>query len=209
MATKTQMNKPENRTGVLQERIRTLAQQRQRASDAITEAENESSSIKERQDAIAVAVVAQESAAVEEMATLEEALLIETRRASVARTASKQLDAQTEQAKQALAEEERREHLDRAADLARERYALETRAEEDVGRLLATLSELEQLDRRHCQEVRLGGAEPPKEPLAWTIEPWLLTRLAGWVRENPSHGGFQAKDLAELDALAARPEDAA
>jgi uncharacterized membrane protein YccC len=202
MATKTKMNKPENRTGVLEERIRTLTQQRQRASDAITEAENESSSIKERQDAIAVAVVAQESAAVEEMATLEEALLIETRRASVARTASKQLDAQTEQAKQALAEEERREHLDRAADLARERYALETRAEEDVGRLLATLSELEQLDRRHCQEMRLGGVEPPTEPLGWMIQEWLLTRLAGWVSENPRHQGFAAKALAELDALA-------
>jgi uncharacterized membrane protein YccC len=207
MATKTKTKRPENRTGVLEERIRTLEQQRQRASDAITEAEESSSEMKERQDAIAVAVVAQESAAVEEMATLEEALLIETRRAAVARTASKQLGAQIEQAKEDLAEEKRREHLDRAADLARERYALEARAEEDISRLLTTLSELEQLDRRHCQEVRLGGVEPPKEPLAWTLEPWLLTRLGGWVRENPSHQGFVAKDLAELDALAKPPKD--
>ena len=155
MTTKTK--KPENRTGVLEERIRTLEQQRQRASDAITEAEDASSSIKERQDAIAVAVVAQESAAVEEMATLEEALLLETRRAAVGRTAERQLDAQIAQAKQDLAEEKRREHLERAADLARERYEIEGRAEEDISRLLATLSELEQLDRRHCQEMRLPG----------------------------------------------------
>jgi hypothetical protein len=104
-----------------------------------------------------------------------------------------------------LAEEKRREHLERAADLARKRYALETRAEEEIAGLLATLSELEQLDRRHRQEMRLGGTEPPNEPLAWTLEPWLLTRLGGWVRENPSHQGFVAKDLAELDGLAAAP----
>jgi hypothetical protein len=95
-------------------------------------------------------------------------------------------------------------------ELARERYALEARAEEDIGRLLATLSELEQLDRRHCQELRLGGGEPPNEPLSWTLEPWLLTRLSGWVRENPSHQGFVAQTLPELDGLAseATPVDA-
>jgi hypothetical protein len=210
MPTKTKTKKPENRTGVLEERIRTLEQQRQRAKDAITEAEDSSSSIKERQDAIAVAVVAQESAAVEEMAGLEEALLVETRRAAVGRTAEKQLDAQIAQAKEDLAAEERREHLERAAQLAHERYEIEARAEEDISRLLATLSELSQLDRRHCQQLRLGGTEPPREPLAWTLEPWLLTRLGGWVRENPSHQEFVAKDLAELDGLAseATPEDA-
>lgn len=208
MTTKTK--KPENRTGVLEERLRSLERQRLRASEQIREAEDESSEIKERQNAISVAVVAEESAAVKEMTTLEEALLIETRRAAVARTASKQLRAEIVQAKVALAEENRREHLDRAADFARERYTLEARAEEDVSRLLATLSELEQLDRRHCQEMRLGGVEPPNELLSWTLEPWLLTRLGGWVRENPSHQGFVAKDLGELDGLAseATPVDA-
>jgi hypothetical protein len=33
-------------------------------------------------------------------------------------------------------------------------------------------------------------------------EAWLLTRLAGWVSENPRHQGFAAKPLPELDALA-------
>jgi hypothetical protein len=33
-------------------------------------------------------------------------------------------------------------------------------------------------------------------------EEWLLTRLAGWVSENPRHQGFAAKALPELDALA-------
>jgi chromosome segregation ATPase len=210
MTTKTKTKKPENRTGVLEERIRTLEQQRQRASDAITEAEDDSSEIKERQDAIAVAVVAQERAAVEEMAGLEEALLLETRRAAVGRTAEKQLDAQIAQAKEALAAEERREHLERAADLARERHSLEERCEQEVATLLATLSELEQLDRRHCQELRAGGLQTPTEPLGWMVEEWLLTRLTAWVSENPRHQGFAAKDLPELDGLAseATPEDA-
>ena len=41
-------------------------------------------------------------------------------------------------------------------------------------------------------------------------EEWLLTRLAGWVSENPRHQGFAAKTLPELDALAseATPDDA-
>jgi hypothetical protein len=41
-------------------------------------------------------------------------------------------------------------------------------------------------------------------------EAWLLTRLAGWVSENPRHQGFAAKNLPELDGLAseATPVDA-
>ena len=53
--------------------------------------------------------------------------------------------------------------------------------------------------------MRLGGVEPPNEPLSWTLEPWLLTRLGGWVLANPSHQGFVAVSLAELDGLAAKP----
>ncbi len=41
----------------------------------------------------------------------------------------------------------------------------------------------------------------------WTVEAWLLTRLAGWVSENPRHQGFAARTLPELDALA-EPSDA-
>jgi hypothetical protein len=44
-----------------------------------------------------------------------------------------------------------------------------------------------------------------REHRAWTVEPWLLTRLGGWVRENPSHQVFVAKDLADLDGLAQAP----
>jgi hypothetical protein len=188
--------------GEVEERLSELERQRQQAADAIALAGQRTEEIAARQQQIAVAVVSEEEEAVTENEQLEEALLLENRRRATARSAAQQLDAQLEQAREALAEEKRREHLHRAADLARERYALEARAEEDIGRLLATLSELEQLDRRHCQEMRLGGVEPPTEPLGWMLQEWLLTRLAGWVSENPRHQGFAAKTLPELDALA-------
>jgi uncharacterized membrane protein YccC len=208
MPTKTK--KPENRTGELEEHLSDLEQKRRLAGDAVTGATRRIEEIAARQQEIAVAVVSEAPEAVAENEQLEETLLLENRRRATARSAAQQLDAQLEQAKEALAEEKRREHLERAADLARKRYALESRAEEDISRLLATLSELEQLDRRHCHEMRLGGVEPPTEPLGWMVEEWLLTRLAAWVSENPRHQGFAAKDLPELDGLAseATPEDA-
>jgi uncharacterized membrane protein YccC len=208
MPTKTK--KPENRTGELEEYLSDLEQKRRLAGDAVTGATRRIAEIAARQQEIAVAVVSGDEGALVENEQLEETLLLENRRRATARSAAQQLDAQLEQAKEALAEEKRREHLERAADLARKRYALESRAEEDISRLLATLSELEQLDRRHCHEMRLGGVEPPTEPLGWMVEEWLLTRLAAWVSENPRHQGFAAKDLPELDGLAseATPEDA-
>ena len=207
MPTKT---KPEERVGELEDRLSELEQQRRQAADAITLAEQRTEEIAARQREIAVAVVSEDEEAVTENEQLEEALLIERRRAATASSAAEQLDARIEQVKEALAEEKRRGHLRQAAQLARERYGIEVRAEEDIGRLLATLSELEQLDRRHCQELRAGGLQTPTQPLGWMVEAWLLTRLAGWVSENPRHQGFAAKDLPELDGLAseATPMDA-
>jgi len=127
-----------------------------------------------------------------------------------AKSAAQQLDAQIAQAKEALAAEKRRGHPEAARHLAHERYDLEAQAEQEMRLLLKTLSELEHLDRRHCQELRAGGLQTPTEPLGWMVEAWLLTRLAGWVSENPRHQGFAAKDLSELDGLAseATPEGA-
>jgi hypothetical protein len=205
MPTKTK-EKTADRTAELQDKLRGLEKQHQHAAAALMEARERAEEIAARQQEIAVAVISGEAAAVRENDQLEEALLLENRRRETARSAAKQLKARLEEANEDLAAEARRIHLERAGQLAGERYALEARAEEDVGRLLATLSELERLDRRHCQEMRLGGAEPPNEPLAWTLEPWLLTRLSGWVRENPNHQGFAAQTLPAADSLAGAPE---
>jgi hypothetical protein len=202
--------KQENRTSELEEHLSELEQQRRLAGDALMGATRRIEEIAARQQEIAVAVVSGDEEAVTENEQLEEALLLENRRRSTARSAAQQLDAHLERAKEDLAAEKRREHLERASDLARERHSLEERCEQEVATLLATLSELEQLDRRHCQELRAGGLQTPTEPLGWMVEEWLLTRLAAWVSENPRHQGFAAKDLPELDGLAseATPEDA-
>jgi hypothetical protein len=207
MPTKT---KPKGRTEELEERLRTLGDQHRQAVAAIAQAKECIEEIAARQQQIAVAVVSEDEEAVRENDELEEALLIENRRRATARSAVQQLDAELEQTKEALAAEERREHLERAATLARERHSLEERCEQEVATLLATLSELEHLDRRHYQELRAGGLQTPTEPLGWMVEAWLLTRLAEWVSENPRHQGFAAKDLPELDGLAseATPVDA-
>jgi hypothetical protein len=191
--------KPEQTPG---ERLSELEQQRRQAADAITLAEQRTEEIATRQQQIAVAVVSEDAEAAAENERLEEALLIERRRVATARSAAEQLDALIAEAKEDLVSESRREHLEQAAELARERYGIEVQAEEEISRLLAALCELEQLDRRHCHEIRLGGVEPPTEPLGWMVQEWLLTRLAGWVSENPRHQGFAAKDLSELDGLA-------
>jgi hypothetical protein len=196
VATQTQ---PEQ---TLEERLSTLERQRRQAADVIALAAQRTEDIGTRQRTIAVAVVSEDAEAAAENERLEEALLIERRRVATARSAAEQLDTLIAEAKEALASESRREHLEQAAELARERYGIEVQAEEEISRLLARLSALERLDRRQCQELRAGGAEHPTQPFGWTVEEWLLTRLAGWVSENPRHQGFAAKTLPELDALA-------
>ena len=192
------------------ERLSELEQQRRQAADAITLAEQRTEEIATRQQQIAVTVVSEDEEAVTENEQLEEALLLERRRAVTARSAAEQLGEQIYQAKEELAEEERRGHLRQAAQLARERYEIEAQAEQEMRLLLKTLSELEHLDRRHCQELRAGGLQAATDPLGWMVEAWLLTRLAGWVSENPRHQGFAAKDLPEFDGLASKatPEGA-
>ncbi len=113
-------SKARDETAQIEERLHALEQQRQRASDAILEAKNEASEIKKRQDELAVAVISEEAAAVSEMGELEDALLTATRRASVARSALGQLEAEISQAKEDLAEAERQEHLRRFEELARQ-----------------------------------------------------------------------------------------
>jgi hypothetical protein len=199
--------KPEQTPG---ERLSELEQQRRQAADAITLAEQRTEEIATRQQQIAVAVVSEDAEAIAENEQLEEALLIERRRAATAKSAAQQLGVLIAEAKEDLAADKRRGHLEAAAQLAHERYDLEAQAEQEMRLLLRTLSELEHLDRRHCQELRAGGLQTPTEPLGWMVEAWLLTRLAGWVSENPRHQGFAAKDLPELDGLAseATPEGA-
>jgi uncharacterized membrane protein YccC len=165
--------KPANHPGELQERLGTLEQQRRQAADAITLVEQPTEEIAARQREIAVAVVSEDPEAVAENEQLGEALLIERRRVATANRAAQQLDALIAGAKEDLAADKRRGHLEAAWHLAHERYDLEAQAEQEIRLLLKTLSELEHLDRRHCQELRAGGLQTPTEPLGWMVEAWV------------------------------------
>lgn len=161
-ATKTK-EKTAERTAELQGKLRELERQHQHAAAALIEARERAEEIAARQREIAVAVISGEAAAVRENDQLEEALLLENRRRETARSAAKQLLAQIEQTKKDLDAEERRIHLEQAAELAHERYTLEERAEEEIGALFATLSELGRLDQRQRAKLRQAGKEPPRE----------------------------------------------
>ncbi len=205
MPTKTK-GKKGNLVARLEEELRHLEEQRERAAAAILEADNEASEIRRRQDEIAVAAVSEEPEALEEMATLEEALLVATRRGGVARSAVGQLEEQIERAKEDLAEEHKRSARERFEELGRERHALEERIETQLGTLLEGLAELRDLDQAQRLESYASGQADAfaTHVLADTVANWLAGRLGG-------HGGFlpgvttfehyKEHTLAELDML--------
>ncbi len=202
--------KAKDRTGEIEERLADLEQKRQRAADAIREADNEAAEIKRRQDEIAVAAVSEEPEAVEEMGVLEETLLLATRRAGVARRACAQLAERIEQTRGDLAAAEREGHREAFDRLAKERRGLEEQLEEQLGALLEGLTRLRDLDQAQRLESYAAGQADAfaTHVLADTVANWLAGRLGG-------HGGFlpgvttfehyKEHTLAELDVLAQKP----
>ncbi len=204
MPTKTK-GKKGNLVARLEEELRHLEEQRERAAGAILEADNEASEIKRRQDEIAVAAVSEEPEALEEMATLEESLLVATRRAGVARSAASQLAEQIEQAREDLAEAEREVHREAFDKLAGERARLEASIEEQMTGLLDALGELQTLDQAQRQEAYRAGVGDAYAThiLAYTVRAWLVSRLGGHGRylELPVIDHYRERTLAELDML--------
>jgi chromosome segregation ATPase len=202
--------KQANHTAELEEHLSALEQQRRLAGEAVTGAARRIEEIAARQQEIAVAVVSGDEGAIAENEQLEKTLLIENNRRKTARSAAEQLDQQIAQAKEALAGAKREGHRQRAADLARERYALEARAEANMDALLGTLTELATLDGRQRRQRHLAGREQAhaEHPLDRTLYDWLSARLGG------VHGylglsispGTEGRPLYELDALAVAPK---
>ncbi len=203
MPTKTR--KPGDRTDEIAGRIRDLEHKRERAASMVLEADNEASGIKRRQDEIAVAAVSEEPEALEEMATLEESLLVATRRAGVARSAVGQLEEQIERAREDLDEAEREAHREAFDKLAGERARLEASIEEQMTGLLDALGDLQTLDQAQRQEAYLAGVGDAYAThiLAYTVRAWLVSRLGGHGRylELPVIDHYRERTLAELDML--------
>ncbi len=209
MATKTKGRQGE--VARLEEELRHLEEQRQRAADAILAAENELHEIKGRQDELAVAVIAEEEAAVSEMAELEETLLTATRRASVAKTAVGKLEEEISRAREDLEGERRRARREHADELGRERFALEEQLEERVAGLLEGLEALRDLDRRQRAALYEAGVADifARHVLAYTLASWLSARLGGHNGYVPLAADDWHRDhaLAELDGLARDPAE--
>ncbi len=203
MPTKT--NTPGS-TEQLQGRLRELEQQRQRAAGANTLAKQRAEEIIARQQQIAVAVVAEEKTALSEEGQLAEALLIEGRRRATARSARDQLDAEIEEAKEALAAEQRRVHLDAFNRLAEDRHALEEEAEARMASLLHTLNELQRLDVRQRQQGLKAGRDNAhsEHPIRFMLAEWLGARLGGTdgYLDQSVIPGYTERSLPELDSLA-------
>ncbi len=212
MPTKAKGRQSEVALGSLEEQLRHLEQQRERAAGAILEADNETSEIKRRQDEIAVAAVSEEPEAVEEMATLEESLLVATRRAGVARSAVGQLEGQISRAREDLAEAEREVHRARFEEMGRERHALEERLEEQLGAFLEGLAELRDLDHRQRLESYEAGVGDAfaRSPLGDVVGAWLSSRFGGAGGYLPLTVSDWHRDhtLAQLDHLAKKPGSA-
>lgn len=126
---KGQNSDPKERVHALDDELASLEERRERASGAIRDADNELSRIKARQDAIAVAVIAEDDSAVSENTDLEERLIIATRRANVARSACSQLEQRISEAKAEREKAVRDVHTESYHDLARRRYQLEKKIE--------------------------------------------------------------------------------
>ncbi len=186
--------------------LRELAQQRQQAAGAITLAKQRAEEIIARQQQLAVAATAGDKEAATEDEQLAEALLLENRRRATARNARDQLDESIKEAKEALAAEQRRVHLDAFNRLAEDRHALEEEAEARMASLLHTLNELQRLDVRQRQQGFKAGRDNAhsEHPIRFMLAEWLGARLGGTAGylDQSVIPGYTERSLPELDSLA-------
>lgn len=189
------------------EEISSLEEQRENALSRAEEAEAGIPSATERLKEISVAVVGEDPAAVEESEDLEEMVVRQSRRAKTARAAASQLEGKLAETKVRLAEEERRQHRERFAELAAERGELEEDLEATMADLLRKLSELRALDGEQRAAAYRAGEATRVNPrrLGDVLEGWLLGRLGGYGRYLPTappHEMYREQSLAQLDPLA-------
>jgi chromosome segregation ATPase len=195
----------------LQDRLAELEQQRQKAKDAITEAEERMKVAAARQQEIAVAVVAEDEEAVKEAEWIAESMSRLTRRRDAARSAVQQIDEQIEQARADIKEAERRKHQEAYNRLAEDRFCLEEKAEAQMRALLSTLGQLKQIDGRQRYEGMQAGRSnvQSESPLDRTIGNWLSARFGGvsnYLDGVSPMPGTEGKALHALDPLSRRPQ---
>ena len=202
-------NGNEARARALADRLRDLQARRQRAAEAIREANNEAAEIRSRQDALAVAVVAEDEESMKKMADLQDSLLAATRRVEVSRIAVSKLGEEIARTEKEHSEAVRHIHLAEAEEYARKRREIEAEIEGAMNVLLERLEDLKRVDTLQRQQLYRAGDEYAlvSHQVERTIASWLTSKLGGAKGYLPLAVDYQHQgqhSLPELDPMLLR-----
>ena len=202
-------NSNEARAKALADRLRDLQARRQRAAEAIREADNEAAEIRSRQDALAVAVVAEDEESTKKMADLQDSLLAATRRVEVSRIAVSKLGEEIARTEKEHSEAVRHIHLAEAEEYARERHEIAAEIEGAMDVLLERLEDLKRVDNLQRQQLYRAGDEYAltRHRVERTIASWLTSKLGGAKGCLPLAVDYQHQgrhSLPELDPMLLR-----
>ena len=203
-------NSNEARARALADRLRDLQARRQRAAEAIREANNEAAEIRSRQDALAVAVVAEDEESTKKMADLQDSLLAATRRVEVSRIAASKLGEEIARTEKEHSEAVRHIHLAEAEEYARERHEIAAEIEGAMNVLLERLEDLKRVDNLQRQQLYRAGDEYAlvRHQVDHTIASWLTSKLGGTKGYLPLAVDYQHQgqhSLPELDPMLRSP----
>jgi hypothetical protein len=203
-------NSNEARARALADRLRDLQARRQRAAEAIREANNEAAEIRSRQDALAVAVVAEDEESMKKMADLQDSLLVATRRVEVSRIAVSKLGEEIARTEKEHSEAVRHIHLAEAEEYARKRHEIAAEIEGAMDFLLERLEDLKRVDNLQRQQLYRAGDEYAlvRHQVDHTIASWLTSKLGGTKGYLPLAVDYQHQgqhSLPELDPMLRSP----
>src|SRR3712207_948011 len=203
-------NSNEARARALADRLRDLQARRQRAAEAIQEANNEAAQIRSRQDALAVAVVAEDEESTKKMADLQDSLLAATRRVEVYRIAVSKLGEEIARTEKEHSEAVRDIHLAEAEEYARERHEIAAQIEGAMDLLLERLEDLKRVDNLQRQQLYRAGDEYAfaRHQVDRTIASGLTGKLGGTRGYLPLAVDYQHQgrhSLPELDPMLRSP----
>jgi hypothetical protein len=165
---------------LMEAEIERLERQRNEALAEAEEADRKLEEMDERRIALAPPAFTGDQAADRELLTLEQGAGRLSQNARLARNNASKLGQLVEEAKARQAKQERRIHLGRHVGLSEERYRLEVKLEETMGRVLEGLERLRKLDADQHEEARAGGLGMEYRYRS-IVAGWLSSRLRGYL----------------------------
>jgi hypothetical protein len=165
---------------LMEAEIERLERQRNEALAEAEEADRKLEEMDERRIALAPPAFTGDQAADRELLTLEQGAGRLSQNARLARNNASELGQLVEEAKARQAKQERRIHLGRHVGLSEERYRLEVKLEETMGRVLEGLERLRKLDADQHEEARAGGLGMEYRYRS-IVAGWLSSRLRGYL----------------------------